>query len=84
MRFVPNNRLKSVLVISSRAKYLKEAARWVKKLDVLSQTAEARLHVYKVQNRNATELAKILDGVLNATGQQRAAPRTPLPPSFPK
>ena len=31
VRFVPNARLKSVLVISSRSKYLKEATRWIKK-----------------------------------------------------
>ena len=63
VRFVPNARLKSVLVISSRSKYLKEATRWIKKLDVLAETSEASLHVYKVQNRNASDLAKILESV---------------------
>jgi general secretion pathway protein D len=84
VRFVPNNRLKSVLVISSRAKYLKEAAGWVRKLDVLSQTAEASLHVYKVQNRNSTELAKILDGVLRATSQQGGGAQNTVAPKLPE
>ncbi len=65
VRFVPNQRLKSVLVISSRKKYLKEATRWIKKLDVLSENSEQSLHVYHVQNRSATDLAKILTAVLD-------------------
>jgi general secretion pathway protein D len=64
VRFVPNQRLKSVLVISSRSKYLNEATRWIKKLDVLSENTEEGLHVYHVQNRSAAELAKVLTAVL--------------------
>jgi general secretion pathway protein D len=63
VRFVPNNRLRSVLVISSRAKYLREATRWIKKIDVLAQSSEDALHVYHIQNRNATDLAKLLESV---------------------
>jgi general secretion pathway protein D len=72
VKFVPNNRLKSVLVISSRAKYLKEATRWIKKLDVLSESSEEGLHVYHVQNRTAAELAGILTKVLESGGGQQA------------
>ena len=64
VRFVPNDRLRSVLVISSRAKYLKEATRWIQKIDVLAQSGEDSLHVYHVQNRNASDLAKILESVI--------------------
>lgn len=74
VRFVPNNRLKSVLVISSRAKYLKEATRWIKKLDVLSESSEEGLHVYQVQNRTATELAAVLSKVLENGNLQQARP----------
>ncbi len=80
VRFVPNARLKSVLVISSRSKYLKEATRWIKKLNVLAENSEASLHVYKVQNRNASDLAKILvsvytDGPDASAAQGSVAPR---------
>ena len=68
IRFVPNKRLKSVLVISSRAKYLKDAKGWIRKLDVLAETSEETLHVYRVQNRTATELAKVLQSVLRSNG----------------
>lgn len=65
LRFVPNARLKSVLVISSRAKYLRDATRWIRKLDVLAESSEAGLHVYHVQNRTASDLAKTLIAVLD-------------------
>jgi general secretion pathway protein D len=64
LRFIPNRRLKSVLVVSSRAKYIAEARDWIRKLDVLAEGNEEGLHVYKVQNRTATELAKVLQNVL--------------------
>ncbi len=74
LRFVPNKRLKSVLIISSRAKYLTDAKGWINKLDVLAETSEETLHVYRVQNRTATELAKVLQSVLSskATGGKPA------------
>jgi general secretion pathway protein D len=81
LRFVPNDRLRSVLVISKRSKYLNEASRWIRKLDVLAQSGEDSLHVYHVQNRNASDLAKILDSVLGAgrgstaSAEGRVAPK---------
>ena len=68
VRFVPNRRLKSVLIITSRSKYIKEATAWIRKLDALASTEEQRLHVYRVQNRTAAELASILQSVLKSQG----------------
>ncbi|MGE0008840.1 MAG: secretin N-terminal domain-containing protein, partial [Parvibaculaceae bacterium] len=73
MRFIPNKRLNSILVITSRAKYLRDAAKWVRKLDALAETNEARLHVYNVQNRTATELAKVLRSVYRTEDGKRVA-----------
>jgi general secretion pathway protein D len=80
LRFVPNKRLKSVLVVSSRSKYLREATGWIKKLDVLAEVNEEGLHVYRVQNRTASELAKVLQSVLKSDaplGQSSASPVAP-------
>jgi general secretion pathway protein D len=66
VKFVPNRRLKSVLIITSRSKYLGEARTWINKLDKLAATNEQQLHVYKVQNRTAAELAKVLGSVLSS------------------
>lgn len=76
VRFVPNKRLRSVLVISSRAKYIGEAQRWIRKLDVLAETNEEQLFVYHVQNRTATELAKVLQSVLRSERGLRVSTAT--------
>jgi general secretion pathway protein D len=82
VRIIPNSRLKSVLVISSRAKYVREATKWIKKLDVLSENNEESLHVYRVQNRNATDLAKVLASVLESDTGSAAAPESKVAPKF--
>ena len=78
LRFVPNNRLRSVLVISSRAKYLRDATHWIKKIDVLAQSNEDSLHVYHIQNRNAADLAKVLASILT-NGQSTNAESSVAP-----
>ena len=80
LRFVPNERLKSVLVISSRAKYLRDSQKWIKKMDVLAQSGEASLHVYHIQNRNATDLANILAQVFDS--KQGDSPQSKVAPKF--
>ncbi len=64
IRFVPNERLNSVLVITSRPSYLARAASWIAKLDALASTGEEQLFVYEIQNRPAQELAGVLQSVL--------------------
>lgn len=64
VKFVPNNRLASILAISSRPHYLSEARAWIERLDRAAAGANQRLFVYPVQNREAEELAELLQGVL--------------------
>lgn len=78
IRFVPNERLSSVLVITSRPQYLKRAASWIKQLDRLANKNEERLFVYNIQNRPADELAKVLQSVLS--GGSSGAGESALPP----
>lgn len=73
IRFVPNKRLNAVLVISSKSRYLREAASWIGKLDTLAATSEAQLHVYQVQNRTASQLAAILQSVYRTEGGEKVA-----------
>ena len=65
VKFVPNNRLSSILTISSRPAYLDEARAWIQRLDRAAAGANQRLFVYSVQNREAEELAELLQGVLS-------------------
>jgi general secretion pathway protein D len=76
IKFVPNERLNSVLVITSRPQYLARAEGWIRQLDRLASTSEEQLFVYPIQNRSADEMAKVLQSVLS---QQSGDPlgRTP-------
>jgi general secretion pathway protein D len=54
-------------------------------LDVPSQEAQGRINVYFLENADATELAKILEGIIKGTQPQRqaaAAPGTPAVTPF--
>lgn len=74
VRFVPNERLNSVLVISSKPAYLQRAAGWIQKLDTLAYTNDDQLFVYQIQNRPAKELAEVLQAVLASKGSGTASP----------
>ncbi|WP_217639966.1 type II secretion system secretin GspD [Palleronia marisminoris] len=72
IRFIPNEQLRSILVVTSQPSYLSRAATWVRKLDTIGGAGQKRLFVYSVQNRAAEELAEVLQSVLNGGGSQVA------------
>ena len=67
VRFIPNRRLKAVLVITPRVEYLKKAETWLRRLDMVGKATEKQVHVYHIQHRPAAELAQLLQKVY---GQQ--------------
>jgi len=72
VRFVPNTRLKSVLVISSRPEYLRKAEGWLRRIDLAGQATEKQVHIYNVRNRPAAELAALLQKVYASQQNSRA------------
>lgn len=60
VRFVPNARLKAVLVITSRPAYLKKAETWINRIDMMGRATEKQAFVYHVQHRPASEIAQLL------------------------
>jgi general secretion pathway protein D len=72
VRFIPNTRLKSVLVISSRPEYLRKAEGWLRRIDLAGQATESQVQVYHVQNRAASELAVLLQKVYASQSGNRA------------
>ncbi|HET7156454.1 MAG TPA: secretin N-terminal domain-containing protein, partial [Hyphomicrobiaceae bacterium] len=85
VRFIPNRRLKSVLVISSRPEYLRRAQNWLNRLDTATQATVKQVFVYPVRSRTAPELARLLQRVYGQQDQAKAAPRglvplVPIPP----
>lgn len=59
----PISRMNAILVVANRANYLKEARKWVLRLDQKLESAMRQLFVYQVQNRRAEELSIVLNGI---------------------
>ncbi|SMX38164.1 type II secretion system secretin GspD [Octadecabacter ascidiaceicola] len=68
IEFHPNDRLNSVLVISSRSQYMDEAKRWIHELDRTAGQSQQYTRVYPLQNRQAAELAPVLNQILGGGG----------------
>lgn len=65
VRFLPNNRMRSILVASAQRSYLTRAETWIRRLDSRAQGHEKQLFTYKVQNRSAKELVSIINGMFS-------------------
>jgi general secretion pathway protein D len=81
VRFVPNRRLRAILVISAQPDYLKKAEIWINRLDKAARGEEEQ-YVYQVQNRPAVELAKFLQKVFSATIEQANPPDSTVAPKL--
>ena len=71
VRFVPNARMKAIIVITSRPEYLKKAEVWIKRIDMAGEATEKRAYVYNVQYRPVQELASLLQKVYAAKEPNR-------------
>ena len=83
-RFVPLERLGSVMVITPREEYLPKAQEWINRLDRGAAGAGMQLYVYKVKNLEAQVLADYLTQLFGGTssgGRQRDQ-RTNLAPGL--
>ncbi|MBK3665378.1 type II secretion system secretin GspD [Bradyrhizobium diazoefficiens] len=66
VKFVANNRLGAILVITSHPSYLPRAQSWIRRLDSRASGTEPQLHIYQVQNRTAAELAAVLQSMFSS------------------
>lgn len=69
IEFIPNPQLGSILVISSRSSYLDKAQKWIRELDKSASGNSVYLATYELQNRSASEVAPLLDDLLNGGGR---------------
>lgn len=78
IRVEPIERLNALLVVTPQPRYLDEVQTWVTRLDRADAGPGSQLHVYRVRNRKAGDLAAILSDVFSGRRTQRepAAPRT--------
>jgi general secretion pathway protein D len=80
VRFVPNRRLKAVLIITSRVEYLKKAETWLRRMDMVGKATEKQVHVYHIQHRPALELARCCRR--STASRTPAGPPTSAPPGL--
>jgi general secretion pathway protein D len=80
VRFMPNNRLKAVLVITSQRQYLSRAESWIKRLDAQAEGTEKQFYTYAVQNRRADELVAALQAMFSNEAGSRNTTRNVAPP----
>jgi general secretion pathway protein D len=64
IEFIPNPRLGSILIVSSRANYVDRAQRWIRELDQTAAGSSVYMATYELQNRSASEVAPILDSLM--------------------
>lgn len=83
-RFVPMERLNAMMVITPQEHYLREAERWIERLDRASTGAGSRLYVYRVKNLEADILAGYLADLFGTgqTGTRRREQRGGVSPGL--
>jgi len=65
LRFLPNETLGSILVISSRAQYIAESERWIRSYDEAAGANRQVTIVYRLENRAAVELEPVMQTLLS-------------------
>ena len=77
---LPVERLNSILVVSPRSEYVRKLGGWIEELDNIEESAsESTLHVYKVINGNADNLASLLGSLYGGGGGGSAPPSQVAP-----
>lgn len=69
-RFVPLERLSSIMVVTSQLEYLRKAEEWIKILDRGAAGSGVQLYVYRVKNLEAPILSGYLTEIFGGTGGQ--------------
>ncbi len=75
-RFMPMERLNSVMVITPQPEYLSKAREWIERLDRGGGEASRRLYVYEVRNLEAVALADYLGQIFGGTSGGSSSTRS--------
>ena len=81
-RLMPIERLQSILVVSPQPRYLDEVQTWIERLDRYNPTKTSNMHVYRVQNVDALELANTLSQIFGQGGRGNRTPGASLAPGM--
>jgi general secretion pathway protein D len=78
IRFLPLERMNSILVITGNSDIFAEVERWIARLDQPMQNAGLRNYVYKVKNTKASDLQGVLQNLYGAVPRPgTATPQIP-------
>ncbi len=70
IRVIPVERLNALVVVTPRAHLLTQVETWIRRLDRPTDTLEASLFVYPVQNGSALQMAEMLNGLFGGQSAQ--------------
>ncbi len=81
LRFISIKNLNAILVVTQQKEYLKEAEKWITRLDEESGAAagEGGLIVYRVQHVDAVELAGTLNDIISGSSSSSKRPPSLAP-----
>ena len=83
IRFVPLERMNSILVITGNQTIFAEVERWIDRLDQPLANAGLRNYVYKVKNTKAIDIQGVLANLYSSQVPRPQAPPTTLPAQQP-
>ena len=72
-RFIPIERLNSIMAITHQARYLNDIESWIMRLDRASAASGGGVNVYKVQHVNAVDLADTLNEIFSGAQKREKA-----------
>lgn len=73
IRVFPVERLNALVVVTPRSHLLAQVETWIRRLDRPTDTLEASLFVYPVQNGSALQLAEMLNGLFGGQSGQASS-----------
>jgi len=82
VRFIPIERLNSVLAISAQPHHLDQVQAWMRQLDRTGSMADQSFHVIPLQNRPAREVAELLQKSLTPADPAAEAALTAVNPAL--
>jgi len=81
-RILPIERLNSILVVTPQPRYLDEVQSWIERLDRYNPAKTSNMHVYRVQNVDAMELANTLSNIFGQNQGRSGTPGASLSPGL--
>jgi general secretion pathway protein D len=81
LRLLPIQRLNAILAVSPQPRYLDEVESWIERLDRYETSKTSNMHVYRVQNVDAVQLAQTLAQIFGAPAG-RGTPAAQLAPGL--